>query len=57
VECWRARLGDGIVVGRSSRAVAVKEALESTAKLPVWAKDTEKEVPDLIIVGVGINSF
>jgi hypothetical protein len=50
-------LGDGVVVGWSSRAVAVKEALESTAKLPVWAKDTEKEIPDLIIVGVGINSF
>jgi hypothetical protein len=50
-------LGDGIVVGWSSRAVAVKAALESTAKLPVWAKDTEKEIPDLIIVGVGINSY
>jgi|SRR5450759_5266886 hypothetical protein len=50
-------LGEGIVVGWSSRAVAVKTALESTAKLPVWAKDTEKEIPDLIIVGVGINSL
>ncbi|SCB37649.1 hypothetical protein GA0061098_1007157 [Bradyrhizobium shewense] len=51
-------LGDGIVVGWSSRAVAVKAALESTAKFPrVWAKDTEKEIPDLIIVGVGLNSF
>lgn len=49
-------LGDGIVVGWSSRAVAVKEGLEAAAKLPVWAKDTEKEIPDLIIVGVGINS-
>jgi len=50
-------LGDGIVVGWSSRAVAVKAALESTdPKLPVWAKDTEKEIPDLVIVGVGINS-
>jgi hypothetical protein len=48
-------LGEGIVVGWSSRAVAVKEALEATARLPVWAKDTEKEIPDLIIVGVGIN--
>jgi hypothetical protein len=48
-------LGEGIVVGWSSRAVAVKTALESTAKLPVWAKDTEKEIQDLIIVGVGIN--
>jgi hypothetical protein len=50
-------LGDGIVVGWSSRAVAVKEALESTAKLPVWAKDTEKEIQDLIIVGVGIKTY
>jgi hypothetical protein len=49
-------LGDGIVVGWSSRAVAIKEALESTAKLTVLAKDTEKEIPDLVIVGVGINS-
>jgi hypothetical protein len=49
-------LGEGIVVGWSSRAVAVKEALEATARLPVWAKDTEKEIPDLIIVGVGINA-
>jgi hypothetical protein len=49
-------LGDGgIVVGWSSRAVAIKEAIEATAKLPVWAKDTEKEIPDLVIVGVGIN--
>ena len=50
-------LGEGIVVGWSSRAVAVKEALEATATLPVWAKDTEKEIPGLIIVGVGINSY
>uniref|UniRef100_Q07RD6 Uncharacterized protein n=1 Tax=Rhodopseudomonas palustris (strain BisA53) TaxID=316055 RepID=Q07RD6_RHOP5 len=48
-------LGEGIVVGWSSRAEAVKSALESVAKLPVWAKDTEKEIPDLIIVGVGLN--
>jgi hypothetical protein len=51
-------LGDGIVVGWSSRAVAVKTAIESTAKFQnVWAKDTEKEIADLIIVGVGINSY
>ncbi|ABE62506.1 hypothetical protein Nham_1689 [Nitrobacter hamburgensis X14] len=49
-------LGDGLVTGWSSRAVAVKEALESTAKLPVRPIDTEKEIPDLLIVGVGINS-
>lgn len=49
-------LGEGIVVGWSSRAVAVKTALEETAKLPVWAKDTEKEIQDLMIVGVGINT-
>lgn len=48
-------LGEGIVVGWSSRAVAVKSALETVAQLPVWAKDTEKEIPDLIIVGVGLN--
>ncbi|HEY9451703.1 MAG TPA: hypothetical protein VIR82_03465 [Bradyrhizobium sp.] len=48
-------LGEGVVVGWSSRAEAVKTALEAVAKLPVWAKDTEKEVPDLIIVGIGIN--
>ncbi len=48
-------LGEGIVVGWSSRAEAVKTALETVGKLPVWAKDTEKEIPDLIIVGVGIN--
>jgi hypothetical protein len=48
-------LGEGIVVGWSSRAVAIKTALESTAKLPVWAKDTEKEIADLVIVGVGLN--
>ncbi|WP_245309164.1 hypothetical protein [Bradyrhizobium retamae] len=48
-------LGEGVVVGWSSRAEAVKAALEAVAKLPVWAKDTEKEVPDLIIVGIGIN--
>jgi hypothetical protein len=49
-------LGDGIVVGWSSRAVEIKTALEATATLPVWAKDTEKEIPDLVIVGVGLNS-
>jgi hypothetical protein len=50
-------LGDGIVTGWSSRAVAIKDAL-SAEKLPgVWAKDTEKEIPDLVIVGVGINSY
>lgn len=59
-EAWMSQgsgLGDGIVVGWSSRAVAVKEALEATAKLPVWAKDTEKEIPDLVIVGVGLNPY
>jgi hypothetical protein len=50
-------LGEGIVVGWSSRAAAVKTALESTTKLRVWAKDTEKEIEDLIIVGIGINSL
>jgi hypothetical protein len=51
-------LGDGIVVGWSSRAVAVKAALESTAGLKgIWAKDTEKEIADLLIVGVGINRY
>jgi hypothetical protein len=50
-------LGEGIVVGWSSRAVAIGKILESTAKLKrVWAKDTEKEIHDLVIVGVGINS-
>jgi hypothetical protein len=50
-------LGDGIVVGWSSRAVAIGNILQSTANLRrVWAKDTEKEIHDLIIVGVGINS-
>lgn len=48
-------LGEGIVVGWSSRAEEVKTALEVTANLPVWAKDTEKEISDLVIVGVGIN--
>lgn len=51
-------LGDGIVVGWSSRAVAVKGALESAAGLKmVWAKDTEKEIPSPIIVGVGLNPY
>jgi hypothetical protein len=50
-------LGDGIVVGWSTRAVAIGDTLTSTANLKgVWAKDTEKEIPDLVIVGVGINS-
>jgi len=50
-------LGEGIVVGWSSRAVAIGAALETTAKLKgVWAKDTEKEIGDLVIVGVGVNS-
>ena len=48
-------LGEGIVVGWSTRAVAIKTALESTAKLPVWAKDTDNGIQDLVIVGVGIN--
>jgi hypothetical protein len=49
--------GEGIVVGWSSRAVAIGNVLETTAKLNgVWAKDTEKEIRDLVIVGVGINS-
>lgn len=48
-------IGEGIVVGWSSRAVEIKTALESTAKLRVWAKDTEKEITDLVIVGVGLN--
>ena len=50
-------LGDGIVVGWSSRAAAIGNVLESTVNLKgVWAKDTEKEIPDLVIVGVGVNS-
>ena len=49
--------GNGIVVGWSSRAVAIGNILTSTAKLKgVWAKDTEKEIHDLVIVGIGINS-
>jgi hypothetical protein len=49
-------LGEGIIVGWSTRAVAIGDILTSTAKLKgVWAKDTEKEIPDLVIVGVGIN--
>ncbi|MDB5608585.1 MAG: hypothetical protein JWP25_5485 [Bradyrhizobium sp.] len=49
--------GDGLVTGWSSRAVAVKEAMESAAKLPVQSIQTEKEIADLLIVGVGINSY
>jgi len=46
-------LGDGIVVGWSSRAVAIGNVLETTARLKgVWAKDTEKEIRDLVIAGV-----
>jgi hypothetical protein len=60
-EAWLSQgssLGDGIVVGWSSRAVAIKEALEATVKFPrVWAKDTEKEIAGLVIVGVGINPY
>jgi hypothetical protein len=49
-------LGEGIIVGWSTRAVAIGDILTSTAKLKgVWAKDAEKEIPDLVIVGVGIN--
>jgi len=51
-------MGEGITVGWSSRAVAIGDALKGVARLPgVWAKDTEKEVPDLVVVGVGINTF
>jgi hypothetical protein len=49
--------GDGIVTGWSTRAESIRDALIA-AKLPgVWAKDTNKEIADLLIVGVGINSY
>ena len=50
-------LGEGVVVGWSSNAAEVGKALVSAAKLPVWEKDTDKEVIGLIVVGVGINAY
>lgn len=50
-------LGEGVVTGWSSRAAGIKTAIVGTrADIPVWVKDQEKEIPDLVIVGVGIKT-
>lgn len=48
--------GDEVLIGWSTRAVAAKEAIESSSNIKVRAFDTEKEIADLMVLGVGINS-
>jgi hypothetical protein len=48
--------GDEVLIGYSTRAVAAKEAIESSSNIKIRAIDTEKEIADLMVLGVGINS-
>jgi hypothetical protein len=49
-------LGEGVVTGWSTRAASIKALINTTRPdIPVWVKDQEKEIPDLIILGVGIK--